>query len=504
MRSAVSPLTAYKTNGGREAFFIHFAKMETILKCSVCLEIFENPRVLPCQHTFCFQCLTGIAKSRRGVVVCPQCRKHYPVPWEGVESFPANFFIKNVLDLMNDGSLVSNENTCSSCASNDLASCRCLFCGEFLCKDCASKHKKQKQDEGDDSADEKHQIAELSFLRNASSSKPKSYSICSKHSDEILKYHCENCDRVICRDCSVFEHREHNVILLKDALKELKGAVSSILEEGRSRIPHIRKALENAGSLSQQLKHQHESTATRIKETKQKHLEELKKSLDTREEELWGELQEWFDKGNTKLQERQHELELELGLMMSSCDFAEHKLKTLEQEDNFSSKKEILDSLKGIELGEISREEAAKAEVFWQYSDNKMSATLKEETQKAMGCLVLHSSFESCTETPDYAEASPGGLDESSSSSQFAEAHADCLDESSSSSQFAEAHADGLDESSSSSQFAEAHTDGLDESTDSFQTAIFASPEDEPYTVSSLRGLYTQLISIYPGLTKIH
>ena len=47
------------------------------LSCSVCAEAFDSdarsPRTLSCGHTFCTQCLRGIAQGR--TFVCPKCRR---------------------------------------------------------------------------------------------------------------------------------------------------------------------------------------------------------------------------------------------------------------------------------------------------------------------------------------------------------------------------------------------------------------------------------------------
>eukprot|EP00058_Branchiostoma_floridae_P005896 XP_002591384.1 hypothetical protein BRAFLDRAFT_86891 [Branchiostoma floridae] len=51
------------------------------LTCSICLELFTRPKVLPCQHTFCQDCLQDlmnmIAKKYRK---CPNCRRKVRLP----------------------------------------------------------------------------------------------------------------------------------------------------------------------------------------------------------------------------------------------------------------------------------------------------------------------------------------------------------------------------------------------------------------------------------------
>ena len=38
--------------------------IEELLKCTICLEQFNNPKMLPCQHTFCENCLQNLVENR--------------------------------------------------------------------------------------------------------------------------------------------------------------------------------------------------------------------------------------------------------------------------------------------------------------------------------------------------------------------------------------------------------------------------------------------------------
>ncbi|KAL4216460.1 hypothetical protein ACF0H5_024184 [Mactra antiquata] len=59
--------------------------IEDLISCSICMDIFDKPRVLPCQHTFCEQCLndyvTERAKKKKNGqkrhfnLPCPLCRE---------------------------------------------------------------------------------------------------------------------------------------------------------------------------------------------------------------------------------------------------------------------------------------------------------------------------------------------------------------------------------------------------------------------------------------------
>lgn len=65
--------------------------------CSICLEDFRLPRLLPCGHTFCTRCLqqlVGELQSTNPVFkqqfCCPLCRKVLAVPAGGVQNFPSD------------------------------------------------------------------------------------------------------------------------------------------------------------------------------------------------------------------------------------------------------------------------------------------------------------------------------------------------------------------------------------------------------------------------------
>ncbi|XP_039263737.2 protein zyg-11 homolog B-like isoform X3 [Styela clava] len=57
--------------------------VENLLQCAVCMESYEEsgpqtPKMLPCQHSFCVQCLKNI--SRAGRIHCPSCREQFSIP----------------------------------------------------------------------------------------------------------------------------------------------------------------------------------------------------------------------------------------------------------------------------------------------------------------------------------------------------------------------------------------------------------------------------------------
>ncbi|XP_051482418.1 tripartite motif-containing protein 59 [Apus apus] len=80
---------------------------EEELTCSICYSIFEDPRVLPCSHTFCRNCLEGVIqlssnfsiwRPLRVPLKCPNCRSIVEIPAAGTEALPINFALKAIIE----------------------------------------------------------------------------------------------------------------------------------------------------------------------------------------------------------------------------------------------------------------------------------------------------------------------------------------------------------------------------------------------------------------------
>jgi hypothetical protein len=72
--------------------------IQELLECPVCMNLFESPHVLPCQHTFCKACINSMFNAAVKTLDCPMCRVKHALP-NGVESLTANFTIQRLIEL---------------------------------------------------------------------------------------------------------------------------------------------------------------------------------------------------------------------------------------------------------------------------------------------------------------------------------------------------------------------------------------------------------------------
>ena len=63
------------------------SKFEEHLTCSVCLEQLQDPKVLPCLHSFCHKCIVNLAKKAKSKNIdCPECRKVVQVSYYCIQN----------------------------------------------------------------------------------------------------------------------------------------------------------------------------------------------------------------------------------------------------------------------------------------------------------------------------------------------------------------------------------------------------------------------------------
>ncbi|XP_077970585.1 uncharacterized protein LOC120327809 [Styela clava] len=71
--------------------------VEDLLECTICMNPYEasgprTPKMLPCQHVFCLDCIKNIAERRR--LVCPTCRA---VHYKAIDDIPNSLILIQLL-----------------------------------------------------------------------------------------------------------------------------------------------------------------------------------------------------------------------------------------------------------------------------------------------------------------------------------------------------------------------------------------------------------------------
>src|SRR4051812_29710670 len=90
-------------------------EIKEIAECCICTDLFTDPRMLPCLHTFCLNCLNQTTVKAGDSMPCPLCRSPFVVPSEGMIGLPKNFFMKRLVEVAKISRPSSKLISCEIC-----------------------------------------------------------------------------------------------------------------------------------------------------------------------------------------------------------------------------------------------------------------------------------------------------------------------------------------------------------------------------------------------------
>ncbi|TDH16377.1 hypothetical protein EPR50_G00019400 [Perca flavescens] len=242
------------------------------LICSICLDRYENPKVLPCLHTFCERCLQNYIPAHSLTLSCPVCRQTSILPEKGVAALQNNFFITNLMDVLQRA-----PDSCSqeAAALNNIAT---VATGQLLS--------------------------------------------CPNHGGNVMEFYCPPCETAMCQECTSGEHGEHPTVPLKDVVEQHKASLQDQLDAVKKRLPEIDSALQTLSEILQQLTNQKSSIEDGIHTT----FDELQKTLNVRKSVLLMELEVNYGLKQKVLQAQLDTLLQGQDGINSSCNFTEQAL----------------------------------------------------------------------------------------------------------------------------------------------------------------------------------
>lgn len=209
-------------------------------KCFLCSEIFNEPKTLPCLHSFCLACLDKLVRTeirRREVEIrCPVCQSSIPIP-EG-NSFidlRTSFHLDQYKDIMDLANGKQRGPKCSNCDERKAAISFCYSCQDYLCWRCDHAHQRLR------STRDHHNV----FLEHVESLLLKPV-VCSQdyHEEKPLDRFCNTCLECVCRICCDEAHRKHDVVNVKQTAKRGKIELKETLENVEQELSASKKQMK--------------------------------------------------------------------------------------------------------------------------------------------------------------------------------------------------------------------------------------------------------------------
>ncbi|XP_066291067.1 tripartite motif-containing protein 2-like [Branchiostoma lanceolatum] len=182
---------------------------EEFLVCQICLEDFRQPKVLPCLHTFCQPCLERLlATEPVGKISCPTCRQDVPLPENGVQGLKSNFLVGKLHDIL----------------------------------------QQQPKRKGEASKPRANGVPYLQSGRFAAELRARETSKCEDH-NEINKFYCDTCHRVICLHCVVTAHKDHQYMEIETVVERERAKIKAKLPTVKNTADLHKKWIEELQSV---------------------------------------------------------------------------------------------------------------------------------------------------------------------------------------------------------------------------------------------------------------
>ncbi|XP_078585756.1 E3 ubiquitin-protein ligase Midline-1-like [Branchiostoma floridae x Branchiostoma japonicum] len=253
--------------------------LESELTCPVCLDLFEDPLQLPCQHNLCRRCFDNICRSLKKTddgaeaasepgkesgslssqssqpsdhdvtedpFLCPTCREEADLSPGGAAATPRrNILLQNIVERYRKaaGRGEGKVLPCQICEDEPPSPAvkLCVQCNVKYCEMCLSNYHPRK------GVFARHQLVEPTAEKKTV--------MCSEHDDEKVNLVCMVCEVPICHLCKlVGEHKEHDVAALSTQYNVKKEHLSSNVLKLKSWMSSLEKFINDLDDMKLQVK----------------------------------------------------------------------------------------------------------------------------------------------------------------------------------------------------------------------------------------------------------
>ena len=136
----------------------NWERVKEELTCVICQDLLNNPKILPCLHSFCTGCLkewsgrlANLDPSKRHLE-CPLCRAKILLSTSrAVEELPSHFSAIRLVEIVRLQEQANSKKVtpaCQNCVEGENAISICSDCTIFLCDFCVKSHQRGKATKG--------------------------------------------------------------------------------------------------------------------------------------------------------------------------------------------------------------------------------------------------------------------------------------------------------------------------------------------------------------------
>ena len=212
-----------------------FHNLREEVSCSVCSDLFTDPKQLSCLHSFCFKYVKQWYETCGGgdAIKCPKCQTLSRIPASGdLTDLPTSFYLNGFIDVLAIKECKNTQLTCGNCDKKSSEASYCFQCCIFYCEECLMFHSKMRDKTGH------RALAVKEFQDKDFEDVLRRPVFCSRqgHQTEQLKYYCKECETALCQTCVTLNHGGHVLKLIEEEAKTKRLEIKSVIETQRQNL----------------------------------------------------------------------------------------------------------------------------------------------------------------------------------------------------------------------------------------------------------------------------
>ena len=352
--------------------FFHNLREE--VSCTVCSDLFTDPKHLSCLHSFCLKCLKGWYETCGGgdAIRCPKCQTFSQVPASGdLKDLPTSFYLNGLIDVLAIKECKNTQVTCGNCDKKSSEASYCFQCCIFYCEECLLGHNIMRDKK------EHRVLAVKEFQDRDYEDVLKRPVFCSRqgHQKEELKLFCKECETAVCQTCVLLDHNGHKLTLIEEEAANQRLEIKTVIETQRHNLDEKMNVIAKLNEDYAKVIQQNEN----LKGDVQRFADGLIKTIQAKKQNVIDAMENQTKKSLERLTAKRGVIQQQINVIESSLEEADKLLKRSTTAEVVQLKKTLQTIFQGVDDTELIVHDRSSLQAFVFVENKKMLDVINGE-----------------------------------------------------------------------------------------------------------------------------